>query len=628
MERRLFLLNQLPTALLAQTETYPANLKQFAVLAVPPPAIYSQLTVQRVSPNCSYGTLLCAGVHQSATYLVPNKMVLRAGSAPGNSNNPYAFLSISGSGHHANIDQRMTLENTLYNASYITARVGTTSSVQNNQVNLCNCILIAPAHVTGKSYPFIHDITTFYTDMQMDADNNNYILQNASVQQLAGGNAYGSLLYSQYQYPGVRAGRQVVLTAAGIIVVVDSVYNQGVSHNGFNGGLTYRLWPSVAASGSNWALQGPLNAISSSAVLPPTTNMSTLFWINSAAGRTIGRLSEPLSDFGTGTNVPGQTVTTLYAYDSVTGGGGGVNTTHVFVSVLYPLSNPTAAEATTIASHITVKVNSSDNSTIVSIPNHSAVVVPPLNLVPPAGSLVVWLSAKSLPSSTWGRPLQSWPDSSGNHHNFTQLNSASPTTVNATAMKGYPGVWMNGSHSQGMVGPSVFPVNSDYTVTALLISPVTNNWRQGVIGSLTGAQHAIAVIIGTGSGHINAVHNVIVPLSAMIYGPLAINQPLLITFTWQQSSGQANLYFNGTLVANYTSPYTVTVNDPSVVVGAYNNPSQNYVPLTAFVSEVLILNYTLSTASRLAIEHYIRASYGILGTAAAKAGTLEVPAFM
>ena len=307
LERFMLATGQLPSAVLLATEVYPPNLKRLDVVGVPPPPVVSELTWQRVSPNCYLGLLLCRGAPQSNTLLIPDKMVLRAGSVPGSDSNPYILLSLAGAGQHANTDQRMTLENTLYNGSYITARPGTTigDPYGVSQVNLCNCILIAPSTFTNNSlsYPLVHVVTApFYSDMQLSMAANNYILQRADVAQLAGGHGYGELLFSQYEYPGVRAGRQVVLTAQGVIVVVDTVYNTGVgagsSNASYNGGVTYRLWPHVTASGSNWAVQAPFTAYSSTGALPATTNMSTLFWLSPAAGRVIGLQSEPLTDFG------------------------------------------------------------------------------------------------------------------------------------------------------------------------------------------------------------------------------------------------------------------------------------------------------------------------------------------
>ena len=656
IERFLIATSQIPSNLLIASEVWPSNIKQFNVVGVEPPPIVSELTYMRVSPNCTQELLLCRGVAQSDTFLIPDKMVLRAGSVPGSDNSAYALLSVSGAGMHANMDQRMTLENTLYNGSYITARPGTTigDPYGVSQVNLCNCILIAPSTFTNNSlsYPLINDVDTFYSDMQLNFANNNYLLQSASVAQLDGGDAYGSLYFSQYEYPGVSAGRQVVLTAAGIIVVVDTVYNSGLTNSAFNGGLTYRLWPHVTASGSNWALQGPLTAYSNTGPLPPTTNTSTLFWIQPAVGRVIGLQSEPMTDFGYGhisphltpphptcmsscattartaeseSHIPlhcclclprygyaGQTVSTLYAYDAVSGEGQS-NTPHVFVSVLYPLPDP--SEAATIAASISIVTNTTDGSTSISIPGQPLVSVPYLNVVPPAtGSLLVWLSAGSLPSTSYGAPLHSWADSSGNNYTFTPLNSSALTTVSGTAMNGLPAVLFNGS--QAMVGPSVFPVGVDYTITALVLFPTNMATRHSIVGSLSGAQHVLGGVVTASGGHLADIHNTVTATSTTL-PTVTLNVPLLITFTWQQAVGVGNLYLNGTLIANITASPTNTVSDPSMVLGWFNDPpTQGYGYMTGYVSELYIFNYSLPTSNRTALEHSIRQSYGILGAPA------------
>ena len=629
IERYMIAMGLLPSTRLLASEVYPTNIKQFNVVGVQPPPIVSELTYMRVSPYCYQGQLLCRGTPQANTILIPNKMVLRAGSVPGSDNSAYVLLSLSGAGQHANMDQRMTLENTLYNGSYITARPGSSAGglFDVDQVNLCNCILIMPSNFTNQSlsYPLVNDISTsFYNNVRLSPAFNNYILHSAAVEQLADGNAYGSMLYAQYQYPGVRAGRQVVLTAAGIIVVVDTVYNSGLTNIAFHAGVTYRLWPHVTASGSNWALQAPFLATNSTGPLPPTTNTSTLFWISPASGRSFGLKSEKLSDFGLG-SYAGQTASTLYAYDSVSGTGK-ASTTHTFVSVLYPLLKP--SEAATIASQITTRVNTTDGSMSVSIPGHAVISVPAMSILPPVGSLLVWLSAKSLSTGTYNRSLSSWADISGNNYTFTTMSHTLPAVVSPTAMNGHPAVLFNGS--QAMEGPAIFPLNSDYSITALIQSPVSSANRQSIVGSTYSSpgQHGLAVVIGKFGGHLARVHNTVTVASTTI-AAVATNQPQLLTYIWQQAAGTASLYLNGTLVATKAAgTATVTLGDATVALGWFNDPAALYGYLTSYLSEVLIFNYSLPTSSRTSLEHYIRASYGILGTPAAKAGTLKVPSFM
>ena len=610
IERFLITTGQVSPSLLGPTEVFPSNIQQFDTLGVPPPPIVSQLTYQRVSPNCYSGLLLCRGAPQANSILIPNKMVLRAGSEAGSDYSPFVLLSLSGGGEHANSDQRMTLENTVYNASYITARAGTTigNPYGVSQVNLCNCVLIAPSQLTNesRSYPLVGDVTTFYSDVQLNPSANNYVLQSAEVQQLSGGSAYGSMLFSQYEFPGVRVGRQVVLTPEGVIVVIDSVYNEGVaSVSSFSSGVTYRLWPNVSASGSNWALQSPFFAVNSSSFLPPTTNTSTLFWIQSTPGRVVGLQREPLTDFGFGS--AGQTASTLYAYDTLE-----ANTSSVLISVLYPLPEP--GRAAEVAAQIAVSVNSTTGDTSVSVPGLSAVVlVPYLSPTPAAHELLLRLSAQSLSNSTWGRPLSSWPDSSGANHSFIPLNQSALAVVNATAMNGRPAVLFDSG--QALVGPAIFPTYTDYTVITLLLFPSASANRQSVLGSLNGSQHALSCIVGSSSGHITAIHNTVILNSATL-PQVRIRVPLLLTLTWQQTLGLAQLYLNGTLVANASasppSP-TVVVSDPTLVLGWFNEPSQGFGYLSAYVSELMLFNYALDNEQRTAAEQSLRISYDIPG---------------
>jgi hypothetical protein len=346
------------------TELYPVNIQHYAVLNVPAPTAQSILTEMRISPSCYNGLLLCRAAPQSETKLIPSKIMLQTGQTDFA---PYVLMSIAGAGQHANLDQRMTLENTLFNGAYITAR-----PFRPCQVNQSNSALVAP---TSLAFPVFSRIvgdcesapvpTNFYTDMGLNPALNNYILADATARQLATGEGIGTINYSQYEYPGIHAIRQVILRPNGIILVKDSMWNDGTAKVTVNGGLTYRLWPSVAASGTNWALQAPLQAITSSLRLSSASNVSTLYYIANATGRNFGMDVEPLSDVYSS---PGsQTLTTFYSYESLAD-----NQVHSFVSILLPLKDTTAVS--TIVNNITVTTNSA-GATTVTIPDMNGNIV-------------------------------------------------------------------------------------------------------------------------------------------------------------------------------------------------------------------------------------------------------------
>ena len=584
IERFLVTVGSLPQTLLTQVETYPPNIKHFDKLDIPPPAVVSELTYQRVSPGCYNNLLLCRGATQNLTMLIPNKMVLRAGSTPGSDNNAYVLLSVSGGGQHANTDQRMTLENTMYNGSYITARAGTTvlNPYGVDQVNLCNCILVMP---NNSSYPLINETVNFYTKVGMDPTQNNYVLQSASTAQSPDGSAYGQLVFEQYQYAGIRASRQVVLTTAGVIVVVDQVYSasgnsasgNSVSGNSatlYNGGITYRLWPNVTASGTNWALQTPFFGMNNTSHLPSTTNTSTLLWINTSNNRTIGMRSEPMTDFTDGSG--SETVTTLYAYDLIS-----PNVFHTFVTVLYPLSN--VSTVTEIVDSIVV------HGTTVSIPTldgsaNKIITFPHLNLVPiTKGNPIVSLDASTL-NLTTGQPVTVWYDQI-HHYAFTPSNKKLSPTMNLTAMNGSPAVYFNGS--QSLTGPNIFPMFSDYTVVMEVMLTNYTSGNMVLLGSAVCAQH----VMFHNRGHVRVVHNTVSSYTNVTH-PAILNTSTVVTFVWKQSLGLGTLYMNNTTISTFAVAPSTTVGDSTMILG-YTN-SAGYDHLQGYVSKLQVYNYAFA----------------------------------
>ena len=347
-------------------ELFPADIQHYNALNVPAPMANSVLTQMRISPNCYGGLLLCRGAPQSLTKLIPSKIMLQTGQTDFA---PYALLSIAGAGQHANLDQRMTLENTTFNGSFLTARAGRPC-----QVNQSNSALIAPTNLTFPVWtPVKGDCeseavpTNFYTLMGLNASANNYVLDSASAQQMTNGDGYGELTYSQYLYPGYHAKRQVILRPNGIILVKDSIWKDATAKVVANGGVTYRLWPGVASFGYNWALQTPNNAISSSALLK--SSVSTLLYISYDAGRRYGMEAEPLTD--TISDFKLNTLTTFYAYDNLADGK-----VHVIVTALLPLLDPTTANL--IADKIAVSTNASGVTTV-TIPDVAGPIVETFN---------------------------------------------------------------------------------------------------------------------------------------------------------------------------------------------------------------------------------------------------------
>jgi hypothetical protein len=204
--------------------------------------------------------------------------------------------------------------------------------------------------------------TDFYTLMGLNTSTDNYVLESATASKNDSDGSLAQVSYTQYEYPGYHAVRQVILKPNGMIFVKDSIWNDGTAKVVANGGVTWRLWPGVAASGTNWALQSPRSAITAAAKLPSTSDVSTLFYFANATGRTFGNDVEPLSDLIPGVGAS-NTLTTYFNYDSLAD-----NKVHSFVSLILPLLNTGAAAS--IAGKITVTTNAK-GATTVTVPDSS-----------------------------------------------------------------------------------------------------------------------------------------------------------------------------------------------------------------------------------------------------------------
>jgi hypothetical protein len=383
LEQFMITTGQLNATILNENELFPANLDSATITDVPAPAPVSQMTQFRTSYvppyNTYHGQFLARGAPASQTTLVPNKFVLRTGV---DDFAPYIMMSLTGFGHHGDLDQSMTLENMLFNGSYLANRPG-----EANQVNQSNAVFIAPSTQTypmfvpfsnkneatnnasfykslytslGYNNPFTSSITNYIYDI-LSGGTNIQPNFNATASQLSNGSGYSDITFSQYQYPGYHVRRQTILMPNGITAVKDTVWSDG-SNTALtaNGGVTWRLWPGVTSSGTNWVLESPLTSISSSEKIPPATQTTqTLIFVAQAAGRSFGMQSEPLSDYmSSGAK---QTVSTFYAYENVSD-----LQKHVFVTLIMPLLDPNGAS--TIVAGIQVTPQAS-GQLLVTIPD-------------------------------------------------------------------------------------------------------------------------------------------------------------------------------------------------------------------------------------------------------------------
>lgn len=597
------------------TDLYPPNINAYSVVGIQPPAPLTEVTGMRTSPGCGNGYDLCFACPQLETILVPKAMVLRAGTGE---TSAYSMMSIGAAGGpHANTDQRMTLENIIANDINVAARPN--GPIQSNQ---CNCVLVLPSSAV---FPLSSSIR-FYSDANLpNGTTNNYILQDAIATQLSPTSAYGELTYSQYLFVGYHATRQVLLQSTGLTIVVDSIWYDGtaplasgllgVVYGAANGGMTWRIWPGVAGSGSNWMLQAPVFGISTTGHMPSTTNVSTLFWVSQGTGRTYGSVSEPLDDEYSG-SASSETITTWYAYDDLSD----LNV-HTFVTVLVPLAGGAAASAAAVAAAITA-VHNGDGSTTVTVQG-SAVTVPASPNILPTQNLVFSLSTLSL-SLANGASVSSWPDSTGNGNAAVQTNPSWQPVFSTTAMNGHPSVVFSSSSKQWLLSESnVFPIGQDYTILALIQIPfhatmyftggVSDSHAAGIYGSNLVVMHAGQ---HGGDGFFIGASTINVPTAT----------PVVVAVVFSVAAQSVSYFINGaaqgmsSVAPSVTAgnPTPATMIDPTIVVGAQasSQGAYNAHPLlqnffNGDLSELRIYNYQLSLSAIASIGSTISAPYGL-----------------
>lgn len=608
------------TTTIQSGDLYPANINAYNVFGIEPPQPESFVELMRTSPGCGNGYDLCFACPQFQTILTPKAIILRAGVGE---TSAYSMMSIGAAGGpHANTDQRMTLENIIVNDVYVAARPN--GPIQSNQ---CNCVLVVP---TSVAFPvpsaIFANATTYYTQMnQQSSTTTAYVLQGASATQLSNTSAYGELTHSQYLFVGYHSTRQVLLQATGLTIVIDSVYYDGslpingtlglheYAYGGANGGMTWRLWPSTTASGSNWMLQAPVFGVGTAAFLSSTTNSSTLFWISEASGRTYGTVLEPLSDEYSG-SASSETITTFYAYDNLSD-----QLVHTFVTVLVPLAGTAAATASSVAAGITVYSNT-DGSTTVTVQGSNVTVPASPNIVPQQKSVLSLSATTLLNQHVTGDFISFWEDG-GSGNALVQPTAGLQPVFNTTAMNGGPSVLFTASQKQWLISESnVFPIDSDYTIIALVQYPfhATQYIAGGLSDSHSFGIHSSQLVVQHDSlngGDANFIGN------SNISVPTGV--PVVVAAVYSVAQQSVTYYINGnaqgtSFVSNESpsNPTPGTIIDPTLIVGAQGGGGLafNGHPVlqdfwNGYISELHIFNYQRTDI--LGIGHTLLFIYGL-----------------
>ena len=206
---------------------------------------------------------------------------------------------------------------------------------------------------------------------------------------------------------------------------------------------------------------------------------------------------------------------------------------------------------------------------------------------------IMWLRADSIQGLSDGASVSTWPDSSANGNNATQVTSANQPIWKRSILNGYPVVRFDGANSY-MNGPDVFPTNSDYTI---FVTAVPGSSVSGIFLGDTGATHQFGMFGG--------------PL-AVFEGPnyypsgnYIAGNSYIFAVTYTDINVTATLYANGTSLGNGSLGQSNT--NSTVQIGAR---AQGFF-FGGDISEIILYGASLSTNDRSLVESYLNSKYSI-----------------
>ncbi|MEO6938737.1 MAG: sialate O-acetylesterase [Candidatus Kapaibacterium sp.] len=187
-----------------------------------------------------------------------------------------------------------------------------------------------------------------------------------------------------------------------------------------------------------------------------------------------------------------------------------------------------------------------------------------------------------------------WKDMSGHSNDAAQTTPAAEPTVAPKAANGLPVLRFNGTSF--MVGASVMPVHSDYSltfVTRINNFATTNNVVSGVSHAHYLGNDAFVKVLHNTNFATQAVSTI--PLTA------AFN---VVTMTYLESRQRVMIFVNGNLA---DTAITDANTDPVIDLGAFQQSSF----LHGDLGEIVLYSRELSSTDRQQLENYLETKFGI-----------------
>ena len=210
---------------------------------------------------------------------------------------------------------------------------------------------------------------------------------------------------------------------------------------------------------------------------------------------------------------------------------------------------------------------------------------------------IMWLKADHISGLSDGAILSSWPDSSANGYSVVQGTVGVQPIWKKNVLNGYPVVRFNSTY---LDGPSVFPTNSDYSITVALTNSQNAHGYgdQIILGySDVGPGHLFA----TQEGSFGATNNGVRTYASTGIG---LNSPVILSLTYQYGASTINFYLNGA-----PSGSSSIDSNPNATVrfGA----TYGHYPFIGDIAEIFLFGSALSDNDRSLVETYLNAKYGI-----------------
>jgi hypothetical protein len=230
-----------------------------------------------------------------------------------------------------------------------------------------------------------------------------------------------------------------------------------------------------------------------------------------------------------------------------------------------------------------------------------------------AASLKTWFAADAIAGLANGAAVSNWTDISGNSDNATQSTVSQQPVYVTNALNSLPVIRFNAGYSNVLAFPR--PVQDDFTIFCVFRS--TQGFGSGTLyyqgaGLVNGEVAGVTTDFGTclfnngqicaGTGEPDVAVNSIPGFNN--------GQPHLMTFKRTESTGEVDLYVDGSFMGSTTGNTGSLTASGQLVLGAQQTMI-NF--LTGDIAEVKIFNSALSDIDRNVEESRLECKYGMAG---------------